>query len=98
MTNYIPPNIITLKILKPSIKITEELIKLEFDEKNKATLMLRKKKRIKTDESDFAIVFYTPYDKGRGITEANVHTRDRAKQNIVFEHDRLMVKVGIKNG
>ncbi len=48
MSKYIPPYTITSKILKLSTKITEELTKLEFDEKNRATLMLRKKNRIKT--------------------------------------------------
>lgn len=48
-------------------------------------------------QADFALVLYTPCDKGRGATETNVHPRDRARQNVVFEHGYLMAKLGRKN-
>lgn len=48
-------------------------------------------------EADFAIVIYTPCDKGRGAFETNVPARDRARQNVVFEHGYLMAKLGRKN-
>ena len=50
-----------------------------------------------TDEANFAIVLYTPCDKGRGALETKVHPRDRARQNVVFEHGYLMAKIGRKN-
>lgn len=48
-------------------------------------------------EADFAIVIYTPCDKGRGAFETKVPARDRARQNVVFEHGYLMAKLGRKN-
>ncbi|SON52937.1 TIR domain-containing protein [Vibrio tapetis] len=48
-------------------------------------------------EADFAIVIYTPCDKGRGAFETTVPARDRARQNVVFEHGYLMAKLGRKN-
>ncbi|OPX55060.1 Predicted nucleotide-binding protein containing TIR-like domain-containing protein [Oceanospirillum multiglobuliferum] len=48
-------------------------------------------------EADFAIVIYTPCDKGRGAFETAVPARDRARQNVVFEHGYLMAKLGRKN-
>ncbi|PIP11426.1 MAG: hypothetical protein COX50_00685 [Sulfurimonas sp. CG23_combo_of_CG06-09_8_20_14_all_36_33] len=48
-------------------------------------------------EADFAIVLYTPCDKGRGVLETKVHARNRARQNVVFEHGYLMAKIGRKN-
>jgi len=50
-----------------------------------------------SNQSDFAIVLYTPCDKGRGAKETNVHPRDRARQNVVFEHGYLMSRLGRKN-
>lgn len=49
------------------------------------------------NEADFAIVLYTACDLGRGITETKVHPRNRARQNVVFEHGYLMAKLGRKN-
>lgn len=49
------------------------------------------------NEADFAIVLYTACDHGRGITETKVHPRNRARQNVVFEHGYLMAKLGRKN-
>lgn len=48
-------------------------------------------------EADFAIVIYTPCDKGRGAFETSEPARDRARQNVVFEHGYLMAKLGRKN-
>lgn len=50
-----------------------------------------------TDEANFAIILYTPCDKGRGALETKVHPRDRARQNVVFEHGYLIAKIGRKN-
>lgn len=50
-----------------------------------------------TDEANFAIILYTPCDKGRGVLETKVQARDRARQNVVFEHGYLMAKIGRKN-
>ncbi|SEN43403.1 Predicted nucleotide-binding protein containing TIR-like domain-containing protein [Pseudomonas sp. ok272] len=49
-------------------------------------------------EADFAIVLYTPCDQGRGHHEKQVvGPRDRARQNVVFEHGYLMAKLGREN-
>ena len=50
-----------------------------------------------TNEANFAIVLYTPCDKGRGALETKIQARDRARQNVVFEHGYLMAKIGRKN-
>jgi len=50
-----------------------------------------------SNEVDFALVLYTACDLGRGITETNVHPKNRARQNVVFEHGYLMAKLGRKN-
>lgn len=50
-----------------------------------------------SNEADFALVLYTACDHGRGITETKVHPRNRARQNVVFEHGYLMAKLGRKN-
>ena len=49
------------------------------------------------NEADFAIVLYTACDLGRGITETKVHPRNRARQNVIFEHGYLMAKLGRRN-
>ena len=49
------------------------------------------------EESDFAIVLYTPCDKGRGVKETTIPARNRARQNVIFEHGYLMAKLGLKN-
>ena len=48
-------------------------------------------------EASFAVVLYTPCDKGRGAKETNILVRDRARQNVVFEHGYLMAKIGRSN-
>ncbi|WP_188707885.1 TIR domain-containing protein [Polaromonas eurypsychrophila] len=40
---------------------------------------------------------YTPCDHGRGVHESNIHPRQRARQNVVFEHGYLMAKLGREN-
>lgn len=50
-----------------------------------------------SDEADFALVLYTACDLGRGIHEKHVPPKNRARQNVVFEHGYLMAKLGRKN-
>ncbi|MCI5168126.1 MAG: hypothetical protein D3903_19070 [Candidatus Electrothrix sp. GM3_4] len=49
------------------------------------------------NEVDFAMVLYTACDHGRGIHETKVHPKNRARQNVIFEHGYLMAKLGRKN-
>jgi len=49
------------------------------------------------NDADFALVLYTPCDLGRGKHETNVPARERARQNVVFEHGYLMAKLGREN-
>jgi hypothetical protein len=48
-------------------------------------------------EADFALVLYTPCDLGRGGHEHKAPARNRARQNVVFEHGYLMARYGRKN-
>jgi len=50
-----------------------------------------------SNEVGFAFVLYTACDHGRGINETKVHPKNRARQNVVFEHGYLMAKLGRKN-
>jgi predicted nucleotide-binding protein len=50
-----------------------------------------------SNDADFALVLYTPCDHGRGAHETKVHPRNRARQNVVFEHGFLMAKLGREN-
>ena len=50
-----------------------------------------------SNEADFALVLYTACDLGRGIFETKVHPKNRARQNVVFEHGYLMAKLGREN-
>ena len=50
-----------------------------------------------SNEADFALVLYTACDLGRGINETKVHPKNRARQNVVFEHGYLMAKLGREN-
>ena len=50
-----------------------------------------------SSQADFAIVLYTPCDRGRGATETNTPARKRARQNVVFEHGYLMAELGREN-
>ena len=50
-----------------------------------------------SEEACYAIVSYTACDHGRGIHETKVHPKQRARQNVVFEHGYLMAKLGREN-
>lgn len=50
-----------------------------------------------SNEADFALVLYTACDHGRGVHETKLHPKNRARQNVVFEHGYLMAKLGRKN-
>ena len=50
-----------------------------------------------SNDADFALVLYTACDKGRGAHETTIPARDRARQNVVFEHGYLMAKLGREN-
>lgn len=50
-----------------------------------------------SNDADFALVLYTPCDLGRGVHETNMYPRNRARQNVVFEHGYLMAKLGREN-
>lgn len=49
------------------------------------------------NDADFALVLYTPCDRGRSEFETKVPARSRARQNVVFEHGYLMAKLGREN-
>ena len=49
------------------------------------------------NDSDFALVLYTACDHGRGVHEMKIPPKNRARQNVVFEHGYLMAKLGRKN-
>jgi len=49
------------------------------------------------NDADFALVLYTPCDHGRGALDTKVSPRNRARQNVVFEHGYLMAKLGREN-
>lgn len=50
-----------------------------------------------SNEADFALVLYTPCDIGRGTHETKIPPKQRARQNVVFEHGYLMAKLGREN-
>ncbi|SOD17259.1 nucleotide-binding protein [Nitrosomonas ureae] len=50
-----------------------------------------------SNDADFVLVLYTPCDKGRGFHESNLPPKDRARQNVVFEHGYFMAKLGREN-
>ena len=50
-----------------------------------------------SNDADFTLILYTGCDKGRGAYETKVLARDRARQNVVFEHGYLMAKLGREN-
>ncbi|PHN27143.1 TIR domain-containing protein [Pseudomonas sp. ICMP 561] len=49
------------------------------------------------NDADFALVLYTPCDLGRGVSETKQQPKNRARQNVVFEHGYLMGKLGREN-
>lgn len=50
-----------------------------------------------SNDADFALVLYTACDHGRGIHESKNPPKNRARQNVVFEHGYLMAKLGREN-
>lgn len=50
-----------------------------------------------SNEAGYAVVLYTACDHGRGIHESKVPPKNRARQNVVFEHGYLMAKLGREN-
>jgi predicted nucleotide-binding protein len=50
-----------------------------------------------SNDADFALVLYTACDHGRGANESNVEPKNRARQNVVFEHGYLMAKLRREN-
>ncbi len=49
------------------------------------------------DEAGFALILYTACDHGRGTHETKVPPKQRARQNVVFEHGYLMAKLDREN-
>jgi predicted nucleotide-binding protein len=47
-----------------------------------------------SNDADFALVLYTACDHGKGAHESSIPSRNRARQNVVFEHGYLMAKLG----
>lgn len=50
-----------------------------------------------SNDADFALVLYTPCDHGRGVHESKTPPKNRARQNVVFEHGYLLAKLGREN-
>lgn len=50
-----------------------------------------------SNDADFALVLYTACDHGRGIHESKIPPKNRARQNVIFEHGYLMAKLGREN-
>ena len=50
-----------------------------------------------SNDADFALVLYTACDLGRCVHETKIHPKNRARQNVVFEHGYLMAKLGREN-
>jgi predicted nucleotide-binding protein len=50
-----------------------------------------------SNDADFALVLYTACDLGRGVHETKIPPKNRARQNVVFEHGYLMAKLGREN-
>jgi predicted nucleotide-binding protein len=50
-----------------------------------------------SNDADFALVLYTACDHGRGVHETKIQPKNRARQNVVFEHGYLMAKLGREN-
>lgn len=63
---------------------------------NEGMTIIEKIERYSND-ADFALVLYTACDHGRGIHEAKSPPKNRARQNVVFEHGYLMAKLGREN-
>ena len=50
-----------------------------------------------SNDADFALILYTACDHGRGVHESKIKPKNRARQNVVFEHGYLMAKLGREN-
>ncbi|MBS3953517.1 MAG: nucleotide-binding protein [Methylomicrobium sp.] len=50
-----------------------------------------------SNDADFALVLYAPCNHGHGVHESNIPPKNRARQNVVFEHGYLMAKLGREN-
>ena len=50
-----------------------------------------------SNDADFALVLYTACDRGSGANETSIPAKNRARQNVVFEHGYLMAKLGRVN-
>lgn len=50
-----------------------------------------------SNDADFALVLYTACDHGRGVHDTKIPPKNRARQNVVFEHGYLMAKLGREN-
>jgi predicted nucleotide-binding protein len=50
-----------------------------------------------SNDADFALFLYTACDHGRGVHESKIPLKNRARQNVVFEHGYLMAKLGREN-
>lgn len=50
-----------------------------------------------SNDVDFALILYTACDHGRGVHESTIPPKNRARQNVVFEHGYLMAKLGREN-
>lgn len=50
-----------------------------------------------SNDADFALILYTACDHGRGVHEIKILPKNRARQNVVFEHGYLMAKLGREN-
>lgn len=50
-----------------------------------------------SNDADFALILYTPCDLGYGAHEPSGSLKNRARQNVVFEHGYLMAKLGREN-
>ena len=50
-----------------------------------------------SSDADFALVLYTACDHGRAVNESDMPPKNRARQNVVFEHGYLMAKLGREN-
>lgn len=66
------------------------------EQANAGLTIIEKIERYSSD-ADFALVLYTPCDQGRGYHEQQEKPKDRARQNVVFEHGYLMAKLGREN-
>ena len=85
--------------VKQEVSRFVELLGLEaiiLHEQANAGMTIIEKIEHYSNDADFALVLYTPCDLGRAITEPNP-PKNRARQNVVFEHGYLIAKLGREN-